>query len=578
MRGLILLVVGLIILSPVRAQSGAAPNQGIGAAFLEACYKDDLAKVTQLLDQGAPLEIRDGYGRTPLFLACHGGAGSEDIVKLLLAHGAKADVFSTNGDSTIGRASEYGDLAIAQMVLAAGADPAKANTYGHTPLMLAAREGHDDLVAFLISQHVDVNFESKGESAVQQAIWKDHPTIVQKLFDAGAKLPAEASPDGWNIMSWAAKVNDTAMMDLILANHGNADAPGKDGITPLHTAIRFGTVETVTYLLNKGANPDRADDFGNSPLMFAMLTKKPDIMQVLLDHHANIESKDSLGRTPLNRACQRIQDQEIIFLVEHGADVNTTDLKGETPVRYVNNRGDTAMAKLLQEKGASSQPPFIIEGEKPPVPLTPVQNWALAVGAIYKQSNGEDQYILGGKITPQSSVEELKVDWNVTDKKTLLAELDDLRDSGHHAKYQEEGSKLAELSNGDFDAKIAALKPEDAHQATALRNSYLKWKDRSALAWDMCRSVAMINNGFNAGYIDEQESWNRLFAIAELAQKSFSSWQELNDNFLDGREIWANERNPRFDACSQLLLNPKDSNSPWNQNPWNTQLSPSAGN
>ena len=61
-------------------------------------------------------------------------------------------------------------------------------------------------------------------------------------------------------------------------------------------------------------------------------------------------------------------------------------------------------------------------------------------------------------------------------------------------------------------------------------------------------------------------------AIAKQTQDIFSSWQELSDNFLDGREIWAGARDPKFDACARLLLNPKDPNSPWNNIPWNTDL------
>ena len=50
-------------------------------------------------------------------------------------------------------------------------------------------------------------------------------------------------------------------------------------------------------------------------------------------------------------------------------------------------------------------------------------------------------------------------------------------------------------------------------------------------------------------------------ANAQLAQKNFTSWQEFSDNFLDGREIWAGGRAPRFDAFAKLFLNPADPNS-----------------
>jgi hypothetical protein len=93
------------------------------------------------------------------------------------------------------------------------------------------------------------------------------------------------------------------------------------------------------------------------------------------------------------------------------------------------------------------------------------------------------------------------------------------------------------------------------------------------LAWDLCRAANIVNAGYAANYLTAREAWDRLMAIARTTQSSFSSWQEMSDNFLDGREIWANERSPKFDAVAKVLLNPNDSNSPWNQNPWKTDLS-----
>ncbi len=166
----------------------------------------------------------------------------------------------------------------------------------------------------------------------------------------------------------------------------------------------------------------------------------------------------------------------------------------------------------------------------------------------------------------------LKRDWEVGDKADLLKELDDLRDNGHHAAYQKSGAELAKMTDAEF-AKALTDHPDDAPKMPALRSSYLKWKDRTGLAWDLCRAANVANAGYAAGYLSEQESWDRLMEIARLAQKNFASWRELSDNFLDGREIWSGQRDPNFAACSQLLLDPKESNSPWNKSAWATELS-----
>src|ERR1700722_11068728 len=194
MRGLVLIigVVGLGTVhaeTPTSTQTANAPTSrdDLGPAFRTAFWSGDLNKATQLLNQGAPIEGRDNLGSTPLFVAWH---GDPEIVKLLLAHGARIDAAENDGDLPIAHACEFGDLASAQMLLDAGAETElnHANQYGCTPLMLAAREGHDDVVSLLISHHIDVNFSRTNDSALSYALWQDHLSTAKLLLDAGAQV------------------------------------------------------------------------------------------------------------------------------------------------------------------------------------------------------------------------------------------------------------------------------------------------------------------------------------------------------------------------------------------------------
>jgi hypothetical protein len=60
---------------------------------------------------------------------------------------------------------------------------------------------------------------------------------------------------------------------------------------------------------------------------------------------------------------------------------------------------------------------------------------------------------------------------------------------------------------------------------------------------------------------------------ARALQANYSSWREMGEDYLAGRERWSDERNPQFAVVFQLLTDPKDPNSPWNENAWNTDLS-----
>jgi hypothetical protein len=56
-----------------------------------------------------------------------------------------------------------------------------------------------------------------------------------------------------------------------------------------------------------------------------------------------------------------------------------------------------------------------------------------------------------------------------------------------------------------------------------------------------------------------------MMPIARQVQRTFSSWKEFSENFSDGRVIWNGSRDPSFEACLELLRDPEEPNSPWNQ-------------
>jgi hypothetical protein len=272
-------------------------------------------------------------------------------------------------------------------------------------------------------------------------------------------------------------------------------------------------------------------------------------------------------------AAYREDIDEVRALVDAGADINAADVRGETALTLAGDTGMDSIVDYLRQKGAKRTDVHIIDKGPPLQPLYPAQLWALAVDALYSQRDAVNPKILGGGVTqPESEKERLQRDWGVSDQATLKTQLDRLRDYGHHTEYRERGLELSKLSPADF-AQQQASHPDQAANLQLLKASYEKWKDRTGLAWDLCRAARLVNSGFTLGYISEEDAWKRLLDIARQAQANFASWQEMNDNFLDGREIWANNRDPQLEACTKLLLDPKEPNSPWNQNPWKTDLS-----
>ena len=70
------------------------------------------------------------------------------------------------------------------------------------------------------------------------------------------------------------------------------------------------------------------------------------------------------------------------------------------------------------------------------------------------------------------------------------------------------------------------------------------------------RAVLVARWGYAAGYISEAEAWNYIVPLAQRIQRTFSSWQELGDDYLAGRFTWNPNvgDNRRFEWAYRFLL------------------------
>jgi ankyrin repeat protein len=131
------------VLCDAGADLEAADNR---TALTSAAFYGMRGSVEILLRRGASAEAADKKGATPLLLAAmrnHAG-----VVELLCRHVKDVDRQDTGGCSALMFAAEYGHAAVVRQLLAAGADPNRANgVTGGTALHVAANFGHKEVRA-----------------------------------------------------------------------------------------------------------------------------------------------------------------------------------------------------------------------------------------------------------------------------------------------------------------------------------------------------------------------------------------------------------------------------------------------
>jgi ankyrin repeat protein len=115
-------------------------------------YNGHRAVAEFLLDQGAPVDARNGQGRTALMFAATGSF--PETVALLLERGADPNATDqTEGWSPLMFAAAEGNPTVAEHLLEHGADPTLTDRDGETARTFAENGTHTAVVTLLDEQN-----------------------------------------------------------------------------------------------------------------------------------------------------------------------------------------------------------------------------------------------------------------------------------------------------------------------------------------------------------------------------------------------------------------------------------------
>lgn len=111
--------------------AGAGPEGGLSAheeelialatTLMDLARQGDTERLVPVLDQGAPLNLRDAAGNTMLMLAAY--HGHADLVRALASRGADVDLANDRGQSPLAGAVFKGFTDVVETLVEAGADP-----------------------------------------------------------------------------------------------------------------------------------------------------------------------------------------------------------------------------------------------------------------------------------------------------------------------------------------------------------------------------------------------------------------------------------------------------------------------
>ena len=207
-------------------------------------------------------------------------------------------------------AASDGDLTAVQEAIEEGADVDFATGPSPcpcTPLIMAAQNGHTEIVEVLINAGADLDAvrAENGVTALFLAAQAGRVLVVEALISAGADVNKPSDTKLTPLMV-ASENGHSAIVETLLLAGADPTLETEAGVTALHFSSLFlgdSSVDIVNALLDAGAGIDALDSFGDTPLMWAAWFGNVKVAQALIDKGADLSLENSAGDTASAQVC-----------------------------------------------------------------------------------------------------------------------------------------------------------------------------------------------------------------------------------------------------------------------------------
>ncbi|KAH7402056.1 ankyrin repeat-containing domain protein [Phaeosphaeria sp. MPI-PUGE-AT-0046c] len=266
------------------------------------------------------------------------------ILEQLLDGGARADAPMEAAMLQI--AAQNRDTESLSLLLKHGADANGFDREGYTPLFAATRAQCFESAKVLLRYSADPNLSAgpDSESPLSVAASNNYLELVQLFLANGGDAGLIMENGSTALVSSMNKIVSTKVVEVLLASGTDANAKNGEGTTALFTAIQANRVDLVAILLDNGANPNLPGP--KHPLWPS--TYKPKVLQLLLARGA--DHKKTPGVMELAASLKKLESVKI--LVEAGVSPNVRKDGVYTPLCSAIRDNSADIVEYLLANGA----------------------------------------------------------------------------------------------------------------------------------------------------------------------------------------------------------------------------------
>ena len=258
-------------------------------AFIETAKQGNIERLQYFIDKGVDINARDRYGRTALSRAIQNGR--PEVVDVLLDNGADvpfAFVITTHDELRT--------------------KPSKVQqAQFNAELIEVAKQGDIQTVKTFVKRGADIDVQdNQGRTPLYLAAKNEHPEVVDVLLDNGAASYYTTDNQAWKDL-------------MLVANQEIREKINKkrEEEAFIETA-KQGNIERLQYFIDKGVDINARDRYGRTALYWAIQKDFEEVVDVLLDNGADvpftfvITTHDDELRTKLSKVQQAQFNAQLI--------------------------------------------------------------------------------------------------------------------------------------------------------------------------------------------------------------------------------------------------------------------------
>ncbi|XP_065649244.1 transient receptor potential cation channel subfamily A member 1-like [Hydra vulgaris] len=330
----------------------------------------EIAKL--LIESGANIESKNPLQETPLHKATL--FNHFEVIKFLLARGVDVECCDKDNQTPLLMAVRKNYVETVKLLLEYSASIYAKDSNDRTCLSLAAQENSKEALEILCKldiQNLLEEIDKYGMTPLHIAAKQGHENIVQTLLSLGACIDAKCH-ESLTPLHLAAKNGHLKIVQLLLSNVLNIVNDVDDSSnTPLHLAAMEGHVKVVEMLIEVGSAVHTRNTNQMTPLDCASYRGWYQCAQCLLDADSIINPSDKVKIAPLHLASKEGHVDIVKLLLSRNADVTHKDHLGKNCLDYAieNNHREAAMAIIGCNNWKNALRNSTIEGNKLTTPM-----------------------------------------------------------------------------------------------------------------------------------------------------------------------------------------------------------------